>query len=150
MIKFTPTRAPVRIPDLWFGLFFPDPVHDRIRNPDKWQRIRPAKVEEKGPFIHQLQLFLVGGQQFTINELSDSPKMPQNVIAFINAWRQKRDVWHSPNNDPKFGVRVKDVSLYEYRVGRPAEVKPQAAAEAPKAAKGETTTKKAASKKADK
>lgn len=37
----------------------------------------PAKVEEKGPFIHQLQLFLVGGQQFTINELSDSPKMPQ-------------------------------------------------------------------------
>lgn len=45
----------------------------------------PAKVEEKGPFIHQLQLFLVGGQQFTINELSDSPKMPQNVIAFINA-----------------------------------------------------------------
>lgn len=106
-----------------------------------------AKVEEKGPFIHQLQFFLVGGQQFTINELSDSPKMPQNVIAFINAWRQKRDVWHSPNNDPKFGVRVKDVSLYEYRVGRPAEVKPQAAAEA---AKGETTTKKAASKKADK
>ena len=111
---------------------------------------KPAKVEEKAPCIHQLQLFLVGGQQFTINELSDSPKMPQNVIAFINAWRQKRDVWHSPNNDPKFGVRVKDVSLYEYRVGRPAEVKPQAVAEAPKAAKGETTTKKAAAKKADK
>ena len=103
----------------------------------------PAKVEEKGPFIHQLQLFLVGGQQFTINELSDSPKMPQNVSAFINGW-------HSPNTDPKFGVRVKDVSLYEYRVGRPAEVKPQAAAEAPKTAKGETTTKKAASEKADK
>lgn len=63
----------------------------------------PVKVEEQGPFIHQLQLFLVGGQQFTVNELSDSVKMPQNVIAFINAWRQKRDVWHSPNNDPKFG-----------------------------------------------
>ena len=77
-----------------------------------------VKVEEQGPFIHQLQLFLVGGQQFTVNELSDSVKMPQNVIAFINAWRQKRDVWHSPNNDPKFGVRVKDVSLYEYRVGK--------------------------------
>ena len=45
---------------------------------------------------------------------------------------------------------MKDVSLYEYRVGRPAEVKPQAVAEAPKAAKGETTTKKAAAKKADK
>ena len=56
----------------------------------------PVKVEEQGPFIHQLQLFLVGGQQFTVNELSDSVKMPQNVIAFINAWRQKRDVWHSP------------------------------------------------------
>ena len=48
----------------------------------------PVKVEEQGPFIHQLQLFLVGGQQFTVNELSDSVKMPQNVIAFINAWRQ--------------------------------------------------------------
>lgn len=32
----------------------------------------PVKVEEQGPFIHQLQLFLVGGQQFTVNELSDS------------------------------------------------------------------------------
>ena len=48
----------------------------------------PVKVEEQGPFIHQLQLFLVGGQQFTVNELSDSVKMPQNVIAFINACRQ--------------------------------------------------------------
>ena len=28
----------------------------------------PVKVEEQGPFIHQLQLFLVGGQQFTVNE----------------------------------------------------------------------------------
>ena len=91
----------------------------------------PVKVEEQGPFIHQLQLFLVGGQQFTVNELSDSVKMPQNVIAFINAWRQKRDVWHSPNNDPKFGVRVKDVSLYEYRVGKASAVKPAESAAAP-------------------
>lgn len=30
----------------------------------------PVKVEEQGPFIHQLQLFLVGGQQFTVNEPS--------------------------------------------------------------------------------
>lgn len=30
--------------------------------------------------------------QEPVNELSDSVKMPQNVIAFINAWRQKRDV----------------------------------------------------------
>ena len=91
----------------------------------------PVKVEEQGPFIHQLQLFLVGGQQFTVNELSDSVKMPQNVIAFINAWRQKRDVWHSPNNDPKFGVRVKDVSLYEYRVGKASAVKPAESVAAP-------------------
>ena len=71
----------------------------------------PVKVEEQGPFIHQLQLFLVGGQQFTVNELSDSVKMPQNVIAFINAWRQKRDVWHSPNNDPKFAsARLRPLS----------------------------------------
>ena len=91
----------------------------------------PVKVEEQGPFIHQLQLFLVGGQQFTVNELSDSVKMPQNVIAFINAWRQKRDVWHSLNNDPKFGVRVKDVSLYEYRVGKASAVKPAESVAAP-------------------
>lgn len=95
---------------------------------------QPAAADaNKGPFIHQLQLFLVGGQQFTINEISESSAMPQNVIAFINAWRQKRDVWHSPNNDPKFGVRVKDVSLYEYRVGRPAEAKPAAVAVKPAA-----------------
>lgn len=75
--------------------------------------------------------FLVGGQQFTVNELSDSVKVPQNVIAFINAWRQKRDVWHSPNNDPKFGVRVKDVSLYEYRVGKASAVKPAESVAAP-------------------
>lgn len=65
----------------------------------------PVKVEEQGPFIHQLQLFLVGGQQ--------------------------RDVWHSPNNDPKFGVRVKDVSLYEYRVGKASAVKPAESVAAP-------------------
>ena len=75
----------------------------------------PVKVEEQGPFIHQLQLFLVGGQQFTVNELSDSVKMPQNVIAFINAWRQKRDVWHSPNNDPKFGGVLGEVLYHDFR-----------------------------------
>ena len=41
----------------------------------------------------------------------------------INAWRAKKDVWHSPNNDVHFGVRVKDVSMYEYRVGQPAAPK---------------------------
>lgn len=61
----------------------------------------------------------LGGQQFTLNEVTDSPEIPRNVVAFINAWREKKDVWHSPNNDPRFGVRVKDVSLYEYHVGQP-------------------------------
>lgn len=43
-------------------------------------------------------------------------------------------MWHSPNNDPKFGVRVKDVSLYEYRVGTPAP-KADDAKKAPKPVK---------------
>lgn len=64
-----------------------------------------------------------GGQQFTLNEVTDSPEVPRNVVAFINAWRAKKDVWHSPNNDVHFGVRVKDVSMYEYRVGQPAAPK---------------------------
>ena len=80
-----------------------------------------AAVEQpKGPFVHQLKVHLIGGQEFTINEVSDSQEIPANVVAFINAWREKRDVWHSPNNDPHFGVRVKVVSMYEYRVGVPA------------------------------
>lgn len=83
----------------------------------------------KGPFVHQLQLYLVGGQQFTVNEVTDTPEMPRNVVAFVNAWREKKDVWHSPNNDPRFGVRVRDVSLYEYRVGRPAPAQQKTAAE---------------------
>ena len=53
--------------------------------------------------------------------------MPVNVTAFINAWREKKDVWHSPNNDPRFGVRVRDVSLYEYRVAQAAAQKEAAA-----------------------
>lgn len=81
---------------------------------------QPTNEPPKGPFIHQLKVYLVGGQQFTINEVTPTPAMPNNVVAFINAWRQKKDVWHSPNNDPKFGVRVKDVSLYEYLVATPA------------------------------
>ena len=77
-----------------------------------------AQQAPKGPFVHQLRLYLVGGQQFTISEVTAGPEMPVNVAAFINAWRAKEDVWHSPNNDPRFGVRVRDVSLYEYRVAR--------------------------------
>lgn len=87
----------------------------------------PVAVEDHGPFVHQLHLYLVGGQNFTLNEVTSSTKIPANVVAFINAWREKKDVWHSPNNDPRFGVRVKDVSLYEYRVGRPAPAKTEAA-----------------------
>ena len=101
---------------------------------DQAQAQAQEQTAPKGPFVHQLQVYLVGGQTFTINEVTDSPNMPNNVVAFINAWRQKRDVWHSPYNDPKFGVRVKDVSLYEYRVGTPAP-KAEEAKKAPKAAK---------------
>lgn len=89
----------------------------------------PVAVEDHGPFVHQLHLYLVGGQNFTLNEVTSSTKMPANVVAFINAWREKKDVWHSPNNDPRFGVRVKDVSMYEYRFARAKAKK----AEAPKA-----------------
>ena len=80
---------------------------------------KPAENQAQGPFVHQLHVYLVGGQDFTINEVTATQEMPRNVVAFINAWREKKDVWHSPNNDPRFGVRVKDVSMYEYRVGRP-------------------------------
>ena len=76
----------------------------------------PVQQPAKGPFVHSLRVYLVGGQQFTLNEVTDSPEVPRNVVAFINAW-------HSPNNDVHFGVRVKDVSMYEYRVGQPAAPK---------------------------
>lgn len=69
----------------------------------------PVKVEEQGPFIHQLQLFLVGGQQFTVNELSDSVKMPQNVIAFINARRLAQPEQRSEVRRPcqrRFALRI--------------------------------------------
>ena len=86
-----------------------------------------AQQAPKGLFVHQLRIYLVGGQQYTLNEVSPTPEMPKNVVAFINAWREKKDVWHSPNNDPHFGVRVKDVSLYEYRVGQSGPAKEAAA-----------------------
>ncbi|MFU0841594.1 MAG: Small capsomere-interacting protein [Burkholderia sp.] len=86
-----------------------------------------AATAQQGPFVHSLEFFLVGGQRFTINEISDSANPPRNVVAFINAWRAKKDVWHSPNNDPHFGVRVKDVSMYQYRVGRPGAPKQEGA-----------------------
>lgn len=88
-----------------------------------------AQEAPKGPFIHALKLSLIGGQQMTLNEVTDSTDIPRNVVAFINAWREQKDVWHSPDNDPHFGVRVKDVSMYEYRVGRPQPAPEQAAAE---------------------
>lgn len=91
------------------------------------------KQAPKGPFVHSLRLYLVGGQTFTLNEVTDTQDIPRNVVAFINAWREKKDVWHSPNNDPRFGVRVRDVSLYEYAVGRPGAPKTEAPAEEAKA-----------------
>ena len=84
-------------------------------------------AEAKKNYVHSLRVYLVGGQTFTLNEVTNSTDIPVNVVAFINAWREKKDVWHSPNNDPHFGVRVKDVSLYEYRVGQPGPAKEAAA-----------------------
>ena len=40
----------------------------------------PVKVEEQGPFIHQLQLFLVGGQQFTVNEQLVQRQRPLRLL----------------------------------------------------------------------
>ncbi len=77
-----------------------------------------AKAHSKEIFVHEIRIYLVGGQIFSMREVTNSQEMPKNVVAFINAWRQKRDVWHSPNNDPHFGVRIKDISLYEYAVRR--------------------------------
>ena len=84
-------------------------------------------AEAKKNYVHSLRVYLVGGQTFTLNEVTNSTDIPVNVVAFINAWREKKDVWHSPANDPHFGVRVKDVSLYEYRVGQPGPAKEAAA-----------------------
>ena len=86
-------------------------------------------AEAKKNYVHSLRVYLVGGQTFTLNEVTNSTDIPVNVVAFINAWREKKDVWHSPANDPHFGVRVLDVSLYEYRVGKaqpkPVEAQPK-------------------------
>lgn len=49
----------------------------------------PVQQPAKGPFVHSLRVYLVGGQQFTLNEVTDSPEVPRNVVAFINAWRAK-------------------------------------------------------------
>ena len=89
----------------------------------------PAKETPKKKYVHVLLLSLVGGQQFQLNEVTESTEIPANVAAFINAWRQNKDVWHSPGNDPHFGVRVKDVSMYQLRTlelteKKPEEVKP--------------------------
>ncbi len=80
------------------------------------QSVAFAAPVTRGLMAHHLTLYLVGGQRFTLDEVTQSAAMPQNVAAFIRAWRQNLDVWHSPGNDPHFGVRVADVSLYEYRV----------------------------------
>ena len=93
------------------------------------KKTEAAAVETpKKKYVHVLLLSLVGGQQFQLNEVTDSTDMPMNVTAFINAWREKKDVWHSPGNDPHFGVRVMDVSMYRYQClelkDEKAEVKP--------------------------
>ena len=32
----------------------------------------PVQQPAKGPFVHSLRVYLVGGQQFTLNEVTDS------------------------------------------------------------------------------
>ena len=39
----------------------------------------PVQQPAKGPFVHSLRVYLVGGQQFTLNEVTDSPEVPRNV-----------------------------------------------------------------------
>ena len=90
------------------------------------QKTAPAAAAQES-VVHRLIVSLVGGQEFTLNAVTNSTDIPADYVAFINAWRAKKDVWHSPNNDPHFGVRVKDVSLYEYRVGQPGPAKEAAA-----------------------
>lgn len=83
---------------------------------EKDQNKAQEQAAPKGPFVHQLQVYLVGGQTFTINEVTDSPNMPNNVVAFINAWRQKRDVWHSPKQRPE--VRRSSEGCFALRIPR--------------------------------
>ena len=40
----------------------------------------PVQQPAKGPFVHSLRVYLVGGQQFTLNEVTDSPEVPRNVV----------------------------------------------------------------------
>ena len=102
-----------------------DKTEQKAEQPVAEKQEQAAKEHPKEIFVHELRVFLVGGQTFSMREVTDSQVMPNNVIAFINAWRQKRDVWHSPNNDPHFGVRVKDVALYEYGVRRAERKNPE-------------------------
>lgn len=37
----------------------------------------PVQQPAKGPFVHSLRVYLVGGQQFTLNEVTDSPEVPR-------------------------------------------------------------------------
>ena len=81
------------------------------------QKTAPAAAAQE-PVVHRLIVSLVGGQEFTLNAVTNSTDIPADYVAFINAWREKKDVWFSPKNDPHFGVRVKDVSMYRYLTGR--------------------------------
>lgn len=83
----------------------------------------PVQQPAKGPFVHSLRVYLVGGQQFTLNEVTVPPKFRGTSSPLSTPGAPRKDVWHSPNNDVHFGVRVKDVSMYEYRVGQPAAPK---------------------------
>lgn len=48
---------------------------------DQAQAQAQEQTAPKGPFVHQLQVYLVGGQTFTINEVTDSPNMPPTTLS---------------------------------------------------------------------
>lgn len=95
------------------------------QNDQKDKVKEPLAVEDQGPFVHVLRLHLTNGETFNLQEVTNTRDVPKNVVAFINAWREMKDVWHSPNGSPNFGVRVRDVVLYEYGVARPQKAEEQ-------------------------
>ena len=53
------------------------------------QKTAPAAVAQE-PVVHRLIVLLVGGQEFTLNAVTNSTDVPADYVAFINAWRERR------------------------------------------------------------
>lgn len=56
----------------------------------------PVQQPAKGPFVHSLRVYLVGGQQFTLNEVTDSPEVPRNVVALSTPGAPRRTSGTAP------------------------------------------------------